>query len=107
MDMFWDPIRYEAVFQLAKQNFPELDRAKIVISDNDDEVFIGVTARYFVYATDKDTTFAKQAETGDYCRVSKTATVAEFFDGIKKMLHRVSALVEEGKTGATSNSDKA
>ena len=91
--------RYDAVFQLIKKDYPELKNASLVITDDGDKVYIAVKALVPVFYKQDDHVFAKQEQVGDYCIVSKSATIAMFFDAIKERLESVSALAEEVKNG--------
>ena len=91
--------RYEAVFQLCKKEFPELNRATIVVTDTGDDVLIGVKALYRKTEKATDAILCSMDMVGDYCKISKTSTVDEFLGGLKEMLERVADMVERAEKG--------
>lgn len=99
---FEERIRYDAVFQLMKKDFPELRDAKVIITDHGDEVTIGVTALVRVFQREEDKFLVKNEQVGEYCKVSKSEPITMFFDGLREMLERVSAMAAE-----LNNGDKA
>ena len=104
-DFFKDPIRYEAVLQLTNGEFPELKRATVVITDNGDDALVGIKALYRKTGTKDGYIFASMEQVGDYCRVSKSCTVDEFFGRLKKVLENVSDMVERAEQGKYSQSE--
>ena len=95
---FEEKLRYDAVFQLLKKDYPELDRARVVITDDVDFVCIGVVASYLVKQKNENGSFvAREEQVGEYCRVRKTAPVSEFFESLREMLEVVSKAVKAAK----------
>ena len=96
---FEERIKYDAVFQLMKKDFPELRDAKIIISDLGDEVTVGVAALVRVFQREEDKFIVKNEQVGDYCKVSKSAPITKFFDAVREMLKVVSTAAEEFNNG--------
>ena len=106
MDIFKKPISYEAVVQTRSGGLPDLRDAKVIITKDDDGVFIGVKGVYRKFTHEGDCIFAKAEQVGDYCKIDNTRTIAEVFDCLKLMLERVSAMVEAGNKGEPIEGDK-
>ena len=104
-ELFREPIRYDAVLQLTCGEFPELKRATVVITDNGDDALIGVKALYRKTGTKDGYIFASMEQVGDYCKVSKSCTVDEFFCSLKNVLERVSNMVERAEKGEYSQNE--
>ena len=88
-----NPVRYDAVLRLNNGEFPELERAIIVITDNGDDALIGVKALCHKTGTKDGRIFVSMEQVGDYCKISKRHTVDQFFDSLKKVLENVSNMV--------------
>ena len=97
---FEEKLRYEAVFQLLKKDYPELKDAKVIITDDVDHVYIGVTTRVLVVERFEDGSFkANENQVGEYCKVSKNDPISKFFDSLREMLEVVSKAADEVKKG--------
>lgn len=89
-----EPIRYAAVFRL-NDEFPELKRATIVISDTGDKVAIGVKAIGRVFESTDEGISVHEVQFGDACYVSKTEPISNLFENIKGLFESVSNLIKE------------
>ena len=98
---FEEKLRYDAVFQLLKKDYPELKNAKVIITEDGDHIFVGVTARVLVVERFEDGSFqANENQVGEYCKVSKSDPISKFFDSLREMLEVVSKAANEAKKGA-------
>ena len=95
---FEEKLKYEAIFQLLKKDYPELKEARVIITDDVDRVYIGVTARFLVIERFEDGSFkANESQVGEYCKVSKSDPISKFFDSLREMLEVVSKAADEAK----------
>ena len=97
-------IRVNAVFRLGKEDYPERERTTIVITDDGDEVLVGVKAITRVFErNDKGYTIIHDELHGDYCTLRKDMTLGCLFDSLKELFDKVPEIIDK----TTSNSDKA
>ena len=96
---FEEKSRYDALIQLVKKDFPELANAKVIITDDGDNVIIAAKAAFINVHKEENRIFANSEVVGHHCTVSKTEPITKFFDVLKEVLETVSAMVEDGKNG--------
>lgn len=106
MDIFKKPVSYEATVQTRNDDLPDLKDTKVIITKDGDDVIIAVKGVYRKFTRDGDCFFAKAEQVGDYHKLDNTKTLAEAFDCLKRMLERVSAMVEAGSKGEPIEGDK-
>ena len=88
-----EPVRHSAVF-LLNNEYPELKRATIVISDTGDNVTIGVKAVGRVFENTDEGISVHERQFGDVCIVSKTEPISNLFENIKGLFISVSDLIK-------------
>ena len=95
--------RYEAVFQLPTDEYPERKRSTIIITDKGDEVHVAVTAiaRVFEHNEEGHLT-AHQEKWGDLRILSKDAPLGCVLDSLKELFDSVPETIDR-----TNNGDKA
>lgn len=97
-----EPIHYEAGF-LLDHSYPELNQAKVIVTNIDGKVTVGVKAVYREYTRSAEGYLGITPRlVGDYCVVDQNITVAEFFGSLKEMLNRVPGMIEDAKNGDKS-----
>lgn len=89
------PIRHEAIFRLNKYDYPELERAVIVITDEADKVCIAVKAVGRVCEKNDIGFNVHEEQFGDYCFVNKNEPISKFFDSLQDTYKQVSRLIDE------------
>lgn len=72
------------VFRLARESFPELKDATIVVTHDPEKIIVAVKAPAIVYERNENGSItASPTQVGDYAVLEKTATLEEFFLAIK------------------------
>ena len=75
---------YNGVFRLARESFPELKDATIVVTHEPEKTIVAVKAPAIVYKRNENGNItAEPTQVGDYAVLEKTATLEEFFLAIK------------------------
>ena len=87
-----EPNKISAIFRLAKKDYPNLESATIVITEEADECTIGVKALGCLPNGSK-------AWFGDLCRVSKEEPISKIFDSLETMFKNVETLIKENDKG--------
>ena len=89
MNAFPDPIaRITACFRLYEKDYPKLENANIVITEEDDKCIVGVKA--VGYLPD-----GSRSWFGDLCEVSKNEPISKLFDGLNSAFKNVEGLIKE------------
>ena len=84
-----DPhVNFSACFRLIGSDYPEFERAEIIITDEPEEVIVGVKA--VGYLPD-----GSKSWFGDLVHVDKSEPISKIFDGIKAAFKNVEAMINE------------
>ena len=87
--------RINGVFRLGKEDYPERKRTNIIITDDGDNVCVGVTAVANVYELDEDGNITIHPEQwGDLKKISKDAPVGCIFDSLKELFETVPEIID-------------
>ena len=90
------PMNYETVFRLGREDYPELKRATIVITDMGNCVTVGVKAIGRVFEAVEAGGFNVREELfGDYCELNKDVPLNRLFVSLKELLVKVSNSIDE------------
>lgn len=98
------------VFRLSEEKYPELKDASIIISEESDDVHIGVKASGRVFTMENGTLTVRPTWFGDIGHVSKSATVEELFEVLNSTFKSVQQMIDQAKSGTVDdlmNGDKA
>ena len=89
MNDFPDPFaKITACFRLYEKDYPKLEKANIVITEEDDKCIVGVTAAGSLPD-------GSRSGFGDLCEVSKNEPISKLFDGLKSVFKNVERLIKE------------
>jgi hypothetical protein len=98
------------VFRLSEEKYPELKDASIIISEEGDQVYIGVKCMGRIYSVENGSITVRPMQFGDIGHVSKSATVEELFEVLNSTFKSVQQLIDQAKSGTVDdlmNGDKA
>ena len=99
-----EKIRVNAVFRMGKEDCPERKRTTIVITDDGDDVLVGVKAISHVYENDdKGYLTVHDEQYGELCTLCKDAPLGCLFDSLKELFDKVPEIIDK----RTTNCDKA
>lgn len=101
LTMEW--IKLNALFRLGKDDYPERKRTTIVVTDNGDDVIVGVKAISRVYENDDKGLTVHEEQWGDICTIRKDAPLGCLFDSLKELFDKVPEIIDK----RTTNGDKA
>jgi hypothetical protein len=87
-----EPSRITAIFRLPKGDYPELEDATIVITEEADNCIVGVKGLGCLPD-------GRQTWFGDLCRVSKDEPISKLFDSLGAMFKNVENLINENDKG--------
>ena len=88
-DIHIDPhVNFNACLRLIGSDYPELERATIVITDEAEEVIVGVKAVGCLPDGGK-------SWFGDVVRLSKSEPISKIFDGMRSAFKNVEALIND------------
>lgn len=104
MGLTMEKIKINALFRLGKDDYPERKRTTIVITDDGDDVIVGVKAISRVYENDdKGYLTVREEQCGDICAIRKDAPIGCLFDSLKFLFDKVPEIIDK----RTTNGDKA
>ena len=90
-----EKIKISAVFQLGKEDCPERKRTTIVITEEGDEVHVGVKAIARVFEMNEDGNLAAhEAQYGDIRTLHKDASLGCLFDSLKELFETVPEIID-------------
>ena len=91
------PMSCEAVFRLNRDNYPEMKRTTIIVTDNGgDEVIVAVKVIGRVFKALEDGAFeVKEANFGDMCSINKNEPIGKLFEGLKNAYENTAKLIKE------------
>ncbi|MBR2311318.1 MAG: hypothetical protein IKA47_12445 [Oscillospiraceae bacterium] len=87
------PMNYETVFRLGREDYPELKRATIVITDMGNCVTVGVKAIGRVF--EAGGLNVREELFGDYCELGKDVPLDRLFGSLKELFVKVSNSIDE------------
>lgn len=91
-----ETMRVESVFQLSKNEYPERKRTTIVITDDGDQIIVGVKAVARVYERSEGGAVSiHQEQYGDYLRLKREDTMDSLFSCIKKLFDEIPEVIEK------------
>jgi hypothetical protein len=92
-----ETMRVESVFQLSKNEYPERKRTTIVITDDGDQIIVGVKAVVRVYERSEGSAVVSvhQEQYGDYLRLQREDTLDGLFSCIKKLFDEIPEVIEK------------
>ena len=94
-----ETMRVESVFRLSNKEYPERKRTTIVITDEGDQITVGVKAVVRIYeAMDDGAISVSQAQYGDYLRLKRTDTLDNLFSCIKKLFGEIPEIIDKRNT---------
>lgn len=104
MGLTMECINLNALFRLGKDDYPERKRTTIIVTDDGDNVRIGVKAIARVYEKDAGGNLnVHEEQYGSLCTMHKDAPIGCLFDSLKKLFDEVPEIVDR----TTDNGDKA
>lgn len=93
-----------AMFRLSKENYPERKRTTIVITDDGDDVHVGVKAIARVFElNDEGNLNVHEEQWGDIRTLHKDVPLGCLFDSLKELFDTVPEIIDR----RTTNGDKA
>lgn len=98
------------VFRLPEEKYPELQDASIIISEEGDQVYIGVKCMGRIASVENGFVTVRPMQFGDVGHVSKSATVEELFEVLNSTFKSVQQLINQSTRGTVEdlmNGDKA
>lgn len=99
-----EKIRINAVFLLGNEDYPERKRTTIVITDDGDDVHVGVKAIARVYEkNDAGGFMVHDEQRGNYCTLRKDSPIGCIFDTLKDLFDKVPEIIDR----TTTNGDEA
>ena len=91
-----ETMRVESVFQLSKNEYPERKRTTIVITDDGDQIIVGVKVVARVYERlEGGEVSIHQEQYGDYLRLKREDTMDSLFSCIKKLFDEIPEVIEK------------
>ena len=91
-----DYIKINAEFQLSEKECPERKRTTIVITEDGDDVHVGVKAIARVFESDKDGNLTvHQEQYGDIRTLHKDAPIGCIFDSLKELFETVPETIDK------------
>ena len=94
----------ESIFQLSNKEYPERKRTTIVITDEGDNIAVGVKAVARVYeAKDGGAFSVNQMVVGEYIRLKRDDTLDALFNSIKMLFDTIPEIIDK----TTNNGDQA
>ena len=104
MGLTMESINLNALFRLGKDDYPERKRTTIIVTDDGDNVRIGVKAIARVYEKDAGGNLnVHEEQYGSLCTMHKDAPIGYLFDSLKELFDEVPEIVDR----TTDNGDKA
>ena len=91
-----EKIKISAVFQFGKDDCPERKRTTIVITEDGDDVHVGVKAIARVFELNEDGNLtAHEEQHGDIRTLHKDAPLGCFFDSLKELFEKVPEIIDK------------
>ena len=86
----------DAILQMPQSEYPERKRTTVIITEDSEEVHIGVKAIARVFEMDDQNNLTCHQETyGDVKTISKDAPVGCIFDSLKELFESVPEIVDK------------